>query len=104
MLLPQRLVVISVICECDDESRLSLFWSKRSQNLRYENLEIAELVNSSPAQYNHKTTYSSYDTFQEGMYHPKGEMDVSVMIVYVHKACEIKQSKRSTNERYPWYI
>ena len=35
--------------------------------------------------------YSSYDTFQDGMYHPKGEMNVSVMIVYVHKACEIKQ-------------
>ena len=47
----------------------------------------------------HETTCSSYETFYDRMDHPKGEMNVSVMIVYVHKALEIKQ--RSTDERYP---
>ena len=38
------------------------------------------------------------------MYHPKGEMKVSVMIVYVHKAWHQTEKSTIEPERYLWYI
>ena len=83
------------ICVCVEQSTVKIIWDCCNGNCR------AKILYST-CSIDHKTTISSYDTIKVWMYHPKGEINVSVIIVYVHKAWN--QTETSTNERYPWYI
>lgn len=71
-------------------------------------MEICRVSKLHPCSINHKLSQDDllfvWHYSKEGMYHPKGEMKVSVMIVYVHKAWHQTEKSTIEPERYLWYI